>query len=149
MLEERIELSCASLGVTGLSVCRLGEHFNENSEIIFLILLKGTFLDYGKHLTATRQRSGQRNSCTLYTFTHQKGEWRAQWETWGLRTSQLFCLHSGWTHYFFFLNPQSLDNEPRVIRHHIYHCGVNSNSRAALALLVLLQADTRGRQNKD
>ena len=87
--EERIELSCASLGVTGLSVCRLGEHFNENSEIIFLILLKGTFLDYGKHLTATRQRSGQRNSRTLYTSTHQKGEWRAQWETWGVRTSRL------------------------------------------------------------
>ena len=33
---------------TGLSVCKLSENFNENSEIIFLILLLGVFQDYGK-----------------------------------------------------------------------------------------------------
>lgn len=33
---------------TGLSLCKLSENFNENSEIIFLISLTGPVQDYGK-----------------------------------------------------------------------------------------------------
>ena len=44
-----LDMMVASLETrTGLSVCKLSENFNENSGIIFVILLLGTFRDDGK-----------------------------------------------------------------------------------------------------
>ena len=47
---------------TGLSLCKLSENFNENSEIIFLISLTGPVQDYGKQFQ------------TLPTVTKIKGQ---------------------------------------------------------------------------
>ena len=67
---------------TGLSVCKLSENFNENSEIIFLILLLGVFQDYGKQFQ------------TLPTETKIKGQQigNLSWQTNNKQISTLSAL---------------------------------------------------------
>ena len=66
----------------GLSVCKLSENFNENSEIIFLILLLGVFQDYGKQFQ------------TLPTETKIKGQQigNLSWQTNNKQISTLSAL---------------------------------------------------------
>ena len=55
-----------SLGSAGLSVCKWSENFNENSEIILLILLQGTFQYYGKHLPVASKTKMRRENGYIF-----------------------------------------------------------------------------------
>lgn len=60
--------------LSGLSVCKLSENFNENSEIIFLILLLGVLQDYGKQFqtlpTVTKIKGQQIGNLSWQTNIH-------------------------------------------------------------------------------